>query len=378
MKKLLSLTLVIIITLCSVAFTACQTQSTTPLPSESESAPTTEPKTPANTTSPKETTSEASTTPAPTTEKPSVDISAIEKLLSTAVNNTLGLTSLSSYIEENYKEIFDDDTFYQTKSTADVLIEDMSNPNSPYSAVGYQEDDGEKIPMFACHYDQYLYLDADGIKLKMTADEAKDFQATDVYEISNEYRQGMKYTLISLPKNILEASDIKEENGNTVISTTITDSQFKELYKEYTDAAIENITYGEKYNKATFSDISITVKISAEQYIAEYTIKFQLEVICDEFTTTTIESKTIVINNPGESVKISEPENADEFLTIKEFYIAIFREMDWKAFGAEYLNLNVSTWDEFISLNNLDEESFQEIMGILTWEEFKEILLEDI
>lgn len=377
MRKILSLILVAIMAVSVFSLVACDNatnNNSTPEETESEGT-----KTPDSTAK----TTDGEATSLPTTSE-EVDTAAIAKLISDAVEKTKDNKSYSITID-GYNEEFDGEDTWKDKAYMDLTIEDISAQDMVFSANGYSEFDGEKTDIFLGYINGFYYINSMGMKLKLTADEVVALGAGESFSSIDELGDSLDDAIRPIPADVLANAEVKKDGGNTTVTVTLTDEQFKNVFSSYYEDGLENFTYGAEVKSSKCSDIKVVITVNEQGYVTYYSIDFKVAIEYEDvfgegdyIKSNVTSSEKYTFNNPGSTHKVTAPADEKEYMSFKEMLIAVYSEMDWKELGADKLNLNVSTWDEFISVNGANKEDFAEVMEFLTWSEFKAILLEDL
>ncbi len=380
MRKVLSLILVAVTVVSMALFTACETEKNTSTPTAEV---TTTPSTGETTTTP---TSTPTPTPTPTpTEAPGILPEQLAKALSDAINKTLALESIDSKVENSYTENQDGLT-YSEGSTVNLKVEDKTAENVVFAADGYEMTFGEKIPMYVAFIDGYVYMSEGGIKMKLTLDEMIMMGMIEEGEDPlKAMTQSDTDAFIALPAEVLGGVNGKpNDDGSLTYEISLSDEQFKKCYESYVESLIEQIAYGSEVESYSFTESKVIITVDSDGYVVYYSIENKLNISYDtygdgEFVESNVTSvNKLTINNPGKTVKVTPPEDIDSYMGMYEMYLEQLRAMDWKEYGAELLNWEASNWEEFLTVNQIPEESFADVMAIVTWEDFKAAVLEDI
>lgn len=288
-------------------------------------------------------------------------------------------------MESGYTET-DADFTYSESSIANLKVEDKMADSVVFSADGSANSDGEEYPMYVAFKDGYFYMNVEGTKMKLTVEE---MVAMGMIEEGEDVFASMMETdssaLVALPAAALNGvtSNVDENRSSTFV-IMLNDAQFKEYYKDYSENLIEQITYGSEVKSCTFTDVKVTVTIDKEGFAVYYSIDVKFDISYDAYgdgeyvNSKVVSSNALTLNNPGKTVEVTLPEDVDSYYGMYELYLAELRAIDWKEYGAGLLDWNVDSWEDFLTKNNVPEESFEEVMAVVEWEDFKAIVLEDL
>lgn len=305
------------------------------------------------------------------------------KILENACTKTMKLSSMEINNKSDKKVEFSGETATKT-DLVDMKISGLGTGKVNLSANGYSDLNGKKTDIILSVIDNMYYMTLDGEKLIFTAEQLSIMGGEDALDGMNTMDEEMKNVFIPLPKDVIEFADVESEGSSKTITASLKNDQFKELYKDYLD---NSDIYSEEFfedadiETDNFTEVKVKITINSKGYITAYSISYTLEIETEdiygwgygkEYVITGTDAYTI--KNPGRRVEVTPPENAAEFLTVLEYY----RKINWKEAGFGKFNYNVNSWDEFYSKNSISASYFTPINKMFTWEEFKNMVLEDM
>lgn len=396
MRKILSLILVAVMVMSAFSLAACEKASNSTT-------------TPENTETPE---SEGTKTTDPTGTS-SIDISKlpVDELIEKAIEKNLALKSFSMTYND-FHEQNDNGSISKFNRLMNVLVENMDDDKFNFFTDGYIETSGErydgdgeesKNDQVLAYIDGICYMKDNETSIKISDEDIQNaiyvgLGSENIHEEISGFMDYYHNVIKPIPKEILEGADVKKDGKTTTITLSLTDEQFKSIYKDYYDSNDNAYPDGND----VCSNIKYVMTVNENGYITYFSLKYRVDItynnetnngnanVDSEYTAhyeeenensdyaTFNDEKTVIVtfNAPGKSYTASKPADADQYKTMKEYMMNHLRSyLDWEIIDVRGLNLDVNGWDEFFSKNEIYND-LNIFKAFLTWSEFKGIIEE--
>lgn len=153
---------------------------------------------------------------------------------------------------------------------------------------------------------EYVYLSADGEKMKMSIESLGD--EADQYK----FDEGVQELLQTLPADVLKDVEVvKDEDGNSVVEVNVDPAMFEQIYDKALDSMGED--YGELIGSIDVKNPKVKVVVNKKGYIVDYVMSFTMDMgVAGQDTSSEVVMK-VEFDNPGKSVTVTPMEGYENY-----------------------------------------------------------------
>lgn len=167
---------------------------------------------------------------------------------------------------------------------------------------------GETIDAEIYTDENWAYVSSDGEGMK--------FPVADCAEYGYDYTATVDDLLVALPDDVLENVTISTgSDGSTVLSVTLTDEQFAQMFKEL----VEDVNESDEMANIVGANASIEITAKGG-YLTKYQISFNMKMDTMGVSADAVVTATIEYKNVGKPVTVTVP---DSFKSFNEIDIGI-------------------------------------------------------
>ncbi len=191
--------------------------------------------------------------------------------------------------------------------TTNMKVKDAKSDNPTIWMEMEIEVGGEKESTEMYVEDGWIYMvyGSSGYKAKLE----------DIGEDEDDYLAQVENIVKDLPKDALEESEMKREDGKKIITATIDGKLMDDIFEELIDEALEGLGYDEDLlaqMSISFDDAEVEIVIK-DGYILSYELDYDMDMSIAGETAESDNSVRIKYIDPGETVTITPPKGYQNF-----------------------------------------------------------------
>ncbi len=164
---------------------------------------------------------------------------------------------------------------------------------------------GQDITYSAYLFGDYMYMDIEGMKIKQpySDSEAKSFESAIMSQLT-------------LNEEILNEASRTVEDGVVSVSVTFNGNVVKDqLFDLFGDIVSDSLGTDVDESQTNLSDVEMKYSIDKNGYMTSNGLKFSVTQTTEETGDVSIDlDMTMTVDNPGEEVEITAPQNLDEYV----------------------------------------------------------------
>ena len=191
--------------------------------------------------------------------------------------------------------------------TTNMKVKDVKSDNPTIWMEIEIEMDGEKQSTEMYIEDGWMYMayGNSGYKAKLE----------DVGEDEDDYLAQVENIVKDLPKEALEESEVKREDGKKIITATIDGKLMDDIFEELIDEALEEFFTDDELLEdlsISFDDAEVEIVIK-DGYILSYELDYDMDMEIADEVAESDNSVKIKYITPGKAVTITPPEGYENF-----------------------------------------------------------------